>query len=85
MSSDTLKPKKSKVVDPYEKELNNWIKQERAALDLIGIVGKLWFEKSIELIIFRIKLVDRSASEIMNLHLYYREGLSLVFRFSGKL
>ena len=73
MSSDTLKPKKSKVVDPYEKELNNWIKQERAALDLIGIVGKLWFEKSIELIIFRIKLVDRSASEIMNLHLYSKD------------
>ena len=54
----------------YKSQLNDWIKQEKAALDLIHIVGKLWFEKSIELILFRNQLVDRSASEIMNLHLY---------------
>jgi glyceraldehyde 3-phosphate dehydrogenase len=34
------------------------------------VVGKLWFERSIELILFRNQLFDRSASEIMNLHLY---------------
>lgn len=73
MALDTLKPKNGKITDSYETELNNWIKQERAALDLIGIVGKLWFEKSIELILFRNKLVDRSASEIMNLHLYSKD------------
>ncbi|MCE9539506.1 MAG: glyceraldehyde-3-phosphate dehydrogenase [Bacteroidetes bacterium] len=60
-------------MDTYEIELNDWIKHERAALDLIGIVGSLWFEKSIELILFRNKLFDRSASEIMNLHLYSRD------------
>ncbi len=54
----------------YKAQLNDWIKQEKAALDLINIVGKLWFERSIELILFRNQLVDRSASEIMNLHLY---------------
>lgn len=54
----------------YKTQLNDWINQERAALDLIGTIGKLWFEKSIELILFRNQLVDRSASEIMNLHLY---------------
>ncbi len=54
----------------YKSQLNDWIKQEKAALDLINVVGKLWFEKSIELILFRNQLVDRSASEIMNLHLY---------------
>lgn len=54
----------------YTKQLNDWINQERAAIDLIGTIGKLWFEKSIELILFRNQLVDRSASEIMNLHLY---------------
>jgi glyceraldehyde 3-phosphate dehydrogenase len=54
----------------YQKQLNDWIKQEKAAIDLISAVGKLWFEKSIELILFRNQLVDRSASEIMNLHLY---------------
>lgn len=73
MAIDTLKPTNGKIIDSYEKELNDWIKHEKAALELIGIVGKLWFEKSIELILFRNKLFDRSASEIMNLHLYSKD------------
>ncbi|MBL7883523.1 MAG: glyceraldehyde-3-phosphate dehydrogenase [Bacteroidia bacterium] len=59
-----------KAKGSYETELNEWIQHEKAAIDLIGAIGKLWFEKSIELILFRNQLVDRSASEIMNLHLY---------------
>ena len=54
----------------YETQLNDWIQHEKAAIDLISAIGKLWFEKSIELVLFRNQLVDRSASEIMNLHLY---------------
>ncbi|HRG00877.1 MAG TPA: glyceraldehyde-3-phosphate dehydrogenase [Bacteroidia bacterium] len=54
----------------YETQLNDWIVQEKAAIELIGTIGKLWFEKSVELILFRNQLVDRSVSEIMNLHLY---------------
>ncbi len=54
----------------YESQLNDWIVQEKAAIELIGTIGKLWFEKSIELVLFRNQLVDRSVSEIMNLHLY---------------
>ncbi len=54
----------------YETQLNDWIVQEKAAIELIGTIGKLWFERSIELILFRNQLVDRSVSEIMNLHLY---------------
>ena len=56
----------------YEGELGVWIKDEQSAIELIHIVGKLWFEKSIELVIFRNQLVDRSASEILNLHNYAR-------------
>lgn len=59
-----------KVNTDYQTQLNDWIQHEKAAIDLISAVGKLWFEKSIELILFRNQLVDRSASEIMNLHLY---------------
>jgi glyceraldehyde 3-phosphate dehydrogenase len=57
----------------YEVQLNEWIKDEKAAIDLISAIGKLWFDKSIELILFRNQLVDRSASEIMNLHLYAKD------------
>ncbi|MCE3260697.1 MAG: glyceraldehyde-3-phosphate dehydrogenase/erythrose-4-phosphate dehydrogenase [Bacteroidetes bacterium] len=63
---DTLE----KINSDYETQLNDWIEQEKAALDLINAVGKLWFEKSIELVLFRNQLVDRSASEIMSLHVY---------------
>lgn len=59
-----------KVNGDYQSQLNDWINHEKAAIDLINVVGKLWFEKSIELVLFRNQLVDRSASEIMNLHLY---------------
>ena len=54
----------------YETQLVDWIEQEKAAIELIGIIGHLWFEKSVELVIFRNQLIDRSASEIMNLHQY---------------
>ena len=54
----------------YESELGTWIEQEKAAIELIKVVGALWFEKSVELIIFRNQLIDRSSSEIMNLHFY---------------
>ncbi len=57
----------------YEKQLQTWIEDEKAALELIAIVGKLWFDHSIELIIFRNQMVDRSASELLNLHHYARE------------
>jgi glyceraldehyde 3-phosphate dehydrogenase len=59
-----------KVSGDYETQLNEWINHEKAALDLINVVGKLWFERSIELILFHNQLVDRSASEILNLHQY---------------
>lgn len=54
----------------YEVQLQDWIKDEKAAVELIHVIGHLWFDKSVELIIFRNQLVDRSASEILNFHLY---------------
>ncbi|HRD40987.1 MAG TPA: glyceraldehyde-3-phosphate dehydrogenase, partial [Bacteroidia bacterium] len=59
-----------KLNGDYQTQLSDWIQHEKAAIDLISAIGKLWFEKSIELVLFRNQLVDRSASEIMNLHLY---------------
>ena len=57
----------------YEGKLKEWIKDEKAAIELISVIGKLWFDKSVELIIFRNQMVDRSASELLNLHHYARE------------
>lgn len=73
MTLGTLEPTKGIKKGSYETELNDWIQHEKAAIELIGIIGKLWFEKSIELVLFRNTLVDHSASEIMNLHLYSKD------------
>lgn len=73
MTLDTTKPTEGKAKGSYEAELKDWIEHEKAAISLISSIGKLWFEKSIELILFRNQLVDRSASQIMNLHLYSKD------------
>ncbi|MGZ3864595.1 MAG: glyceraldehyde-3-phosphate dehydrogenase [Bacteroidia bacterium] len=57
-------------VTNYEEQLKDWVQHERATIDLISTIGRLWFEKSIELVLFRNQLVDRSASELMKLHMY---------------
>ncbi len=54
----------------YEKRLKTYIEDEKAALEIINHVGILWLDQAVELIIFRNQLVDRSASEILNLHEY---------------
>ncbi|MFI5219572.1 MAG: glyceraldehyde-3-phosphate dehydrogenase [Bacteroidia bacterium] len=68
--SEALAEPKSKT---YENQLSDWIHQEKAAIELIHVTGSLWFDKSVELIIFRNQLVDRSASEILKLHQYAKE------------
>jgi len=73
MSADTLSKLSPAMKNSYETELNDWIKQEKSAIELIGIIGNLWFEKSIELIIFHNELIDHSSSELMKLHLYARD------------
>ncbi len=57
----------------YDAQLKEWINHEKAAIDLIGYIGKLWFEKSVELVLFRNELIDKSSSEIMQLHLYAKD------------
>lgn len=57
----------------YETQLKNWIGKEKSAIELIEIIGNLWFEKSVELVLFRNQLLDRSASEIINLHHYAKD------------
>lgn len=59
--------------DNYEHQLADWIEQEKAAIGLIHMAGTLWFDKSVELVLFRNQLVDRSASEILHLHQYAKQ------------
>ena len=54
----------------YENELNNYVKNERAAVKLARYVGELLFDQGIELVLFRNHLVDITTSEIINFHDY---------------
>ncbi|WP_448636467.1 glyceraldehyde-3-phosphate dehydrogenase [Pedobacter panaciterrae] len=42
-------------------------------MQLINIVGQLWFDKSIELVLFRKPLFDIGSSEILSYHQYAKE------------
>ncbi len=57
----------------YEKELAFQADRRRATVEFIKIVSDLWYDRSIELIIFRNQLIDRTVSEILNLHEYAGE------------
>jgi len=57
----------------YEKELSFQADRRRATVEFIKIVSDLWYDKSIELVLFRNQLIDRNVSQILNLHAYAKE------------
>ncbi|MEO8793991.1 MAG: glyceraldehyde-3-phosphate dehydrogenase, partial [Daejeonella sp.] len=61
------------MLTKYESEFSNWIEKEKKAIELIGIVGKLWFDRSIELVLFRKPLFDIGSSEVLAHHQYARD------------
>ena len=54
----------------YEKELVFQADRRRATVEFIKIVSDLWYDKSIELVLFRNQLMDKNVSQILNLHEY---------------
>lgn len=60
------------MLNVYENEFNSWIDKEKKAIELINVVGKLWFDRSIELLLFRKPLFDIGSSEILAHHQYAR-------------
>lgn len=54
----------------YENSLDDWAKQEMIANEFIAVLSKLFYNKSIELVLFRSQLIDRSASLILYRHSY---------------
>jgi len=54
----------------YEKELSFQADRRRASVEFIKIISDLWYDKSIELVLFRNQLIDKNVSEIINLHEY---------------
>lgn len=57
----------------YEKELSFQADRRRAGVEFIKIISDLWYDKSIEMVLFRNQLIDKNVSEILNLHEYAGE------------
>jgi glyceraldehyde 3-phosphate dehydrogenase len=57
----------------YEAELNAYISQERAAVEIANSVGRLMFDKGVELVFFRNHLVDTHISEIISYFDYAKD------------
>ncbi len=52
----------------YTNSLESWITDEKSGFEFVNLVGQLYYDKSIELIIFRSQLIDRSSSVILKKH-----------------
>ncbi|QXP74105.1 glyceraldehyde-3-phosphate dehydrogenase [Tenacibaculum sp. AHE15PA] len=61
------------TITNYENEVVSQAQVRRATVEFINIVNDLWYDKSIELVLFRNPLVDKRASEVLNLIDYARE------------
>jgi glyceraldehyde 3-phosphate dehydrogenase len=57
----------------YEKEVAFQANRRRAGVEFIKIISDLWYDKSIEIVLFRNQLIDKNVSEIINLHEYAGE------------
>jgi glyceraldehyde 3-phosphate dehydrogenase len=57
----------------YENEVSTQTARRRAGVEFIKIISDLWYDKSIEIVLFRNQLIDRNVSEIINLHEYAKE------------
>src|SRR5699024_5627620 len=67
---NTLKMNQNEV---YEKELAFQADRRKATVEFIKTINNLWYDKAIELVLFRNQLIDRNVSEIINLHEYAGE------------
>ena len=50
----------------YKNQLNNWVNKEKSGVDLLNSVGTLMYDKGIELVLFRKKLLEIGVSELLN-------------------
>lgn len=66
----TIKINIMSIVDVYEKEMSFQTDRRKATVEFIKIASDLWYDNSIELVLFRNQLIDRSVSDILNLHKY---------------
>ncbi len=69
----------------FEKSLDYWAEQEMVANEFISVLSKLFYNKSIELVLYRNQLIDRSASRILYWHSYAENIIKKPLRIEDSL
>ncbi|RLD57909.1 MAG: glyceraldehyde-3-phosphate dehydrogenase, partial [Bacteroidetes bacterium] len=69
----------------YSNLLKEWIDDEKAGFEFIDVLGKLFYDKSVELIFFRNQLIDRSSSIILFKHSYAKTVIGKKLRVQDTL
>ncbi len=54
----------------YDDQLNNWISNEKTAVNLLNYCGQLMYDKGIEIVLFRLNILDVGVTELMRLFSY---------------
>ena len=61
------------VSKSYEKELAFQADRRKATTEFIKIISNLWYDKAIEVVLFKNQIIDKNVSDIINLHEYAGE------------
>ncbi len=76
---------KKNINGSYEESLNDWARQEMITNEFISVLSKLFYNKSIELVLFRSQLIDRSASMILYRHSYAENIINQILKIEDSL
>ncbi len=60
-------------IKSYEKELAFQADRRKATTEFIKIISDLWYDKSIEVVLFKNQVIDKNVCDIINLHQYAGE------------
>ncbi|WP_298486510.1 glyceraldehyde-3-phosphate dehydrogenase [uncultured Maribacter sp.] len=60
-------------IKSYEKELAFQADRRKATTEFIKLASDLWYDKSIETVLFKNQIIDKNVSDIINLHEYAGE------------
>ncbi len=60
-------------ISSYEKELAFQADRRKATTEFIKIISDLWYDRAIEVVLFKNQIIDKPVSEIINLHEYAGE------------
>ena len=59
-----------RIIQSYEKELAFQADRRKATTEFIKITSDLWYDKGIEVVLFKNQIIDKGVSDIINLHEY---------------